>query len=100
MGETKDTKSIVMFDVVSVMSKIIEHKLNGANYLDWSKTIRLYVWSIVKDDYLTNDPPTDENLKQTWLREDARLFLQIRNSIDSEVIGFIGISEFPIFWKR
>ncbi|KAM7509738.1 hypothetical protein LguiB_008613 [Lonicera macranthoides] len=87
-----EQKAAVVSDVVSVMSKITEHKLNGSNYLDWSKTIRIYLRSIDKDDHMTSDPPSD-NLRQTWLREDARLFLQIRNSIDSTVISLINHCE-------
>ncbi|KAK2990759.1 hypothetical protein RJ640_003827 [Escallonia rubra] len=49
--------------------------------------------SIGKDDHLRNDPPTDDT-KQLWLREDACLILQIRNSIDSEVLGLINHCEF------
>ena len=49
--------------------------------------------SIEKDNHLTDDLPTDKT-KQAWLRDDARLFLQIRNSIDSEVIGLINHREF------
>ena len=85
-------KSII--DMVPVMSKITEHKLNGSdNYFDWSKTIRLYLRSIGKDDHLTKDSSEDDS-KQTWLREDARLFLQIRNSINSEVLGLINHCEY------
>ena len=40
------------------------------------------------DSHLTDNPPTDES-KLSWMRDDARLFLQIRNSIDSEVVGLI-----------
>lgn len=51
-----ENKSIVT-GVVPVMSKITDHKLNGSNYQDWSKTIRLYLRSIDKDAHLTDDPP-------------------------------------------
>ena len=68
-----------------MLSKITDHKLSGSNYLDWSKTIRLFLRSIDKDDHLTDTAPSNES-KQAWLREDARLFLQIRNSIDSEIM--------------
>ncbi|KAL5810382.1 hypothetical protein ACOSQ3_027084 [Xanthoceras sorbifolium] len=88
-----EKKSVVVSNMVTVMSKITDHKLNGSNYLDWSKTVWLYLRSIDKDTHLTDDPPKDES-RQTWLREDARLFLQIRNSIDSEVIGLINHCEF------
>ncbi|XP_062101148.1 uncharacterized protein LOC133807035 [Humulus lupulus] len=82
-----ENKSLIVTDVVLVKSKITDHKLNGSNYLDWSKTVSLYLRSIDKDDHLTNDPPKDDSKEKadlTWLREDARLFLQIQNSIDSE----------------
>lgn len=88
-----EKKSIVASDMVPMMSKITDHKLNGSNYSDWSKTVRLYLRSIDKDTHLTDDPPTDDS-KQMWLREDARLFRQIRNSIDGEVIGLINHCEF------
>ena len=37
--------------------------------------------------------PTDDS-KEQWMGEDARLYLQIRNSIDSEVISLINHYEF------
>ncbi|KAK2970062.1 hypothetical protein RJ640_006535 [Escallonia rubra] len=80
-------------EMVPVLSKIAENKLNGTNYLDWSKTVRIYMRSIDKDDHLSSDPPTDDT-KRLWLREDARLILQIRNSIDSKVLGLINHCEF------
>ena len=40
------------------------------------------------DNHLTEDPPKDES-RLSWMRDDARLFLQIRNSIDSEVVGLV-----------
>ena len=92
-----ENKSAIVTDMVPVMSKITDHKLNGSNYLDWSKTIRLYLRSIDKDDHLISDPPNSDSKEKvdlTWLRDDARLFLQIRNSIDNEVIGLINHCEF------
>ncbi|EOY00946.1 Uncharacterized protein TCM_010849 [Theobroma cacao] len=69
-----EKKSMIVVDVIPMMTKITEHKLNGFNYLDWSKTVRVYLISIDKDDHITNDPPTD-NTRQTWMKKDARLFL-------------------------
>ena len=43
--------------------------------------------------HLTKDPLTDE-LKEQWMEEDARLYLKIRNSTDSEVIDLINHCEF------
>ena len=42
---------------------------------------------------LAKEPPTDD-LKEQWMEEDARLYLQICNSIDIEVIGLINHCEF------
>ena len=39
MAEVKTTVT----DVIPVMTKIMKHKLNGSNFLDWSKTIRIYL---------------------------------------------------------
>ena len=93
MAEMAEQKVVGVSEMVPVLSKITDHKLNGSNFLDWSKTIRLFLRSIDKDNHLTDMPPSDES-KQAWLREDARLFLQIRNSIDSEVIGLVNHCEF------
>ena len=43
--------------------------------------------------HLTKDPPTND-LKEQWMKEDVRLYLQIRYSIDNEVIGLINHCEF------
>ena len=43
--------------------------------------------------HLTKDPPTDDSKKQ-WMEKDARLYLHIRNIIDSDVIGLISHYEF------
>ena len=90
---TNDEKPALVLEVVPMMSKIREHKLNGLNYLDWSKTICLYVRSIGMATHLTKDPPNDD-LKEQWMEEDARLYLYILNSIDSKVIGLINHYEF------
>ena len=39
------------------------------------------------------DPPTNDS-KERWLEDDARLFLQIRNSIDGKVLTLINHYEF------
>ena len=41
--------------------------------------------------HLTKDPPTDDS-KEQWMEDDARLFIQIRNSID--VLGLVNQCEF------
>ena len=82
-----------MPEVVPMTSKITEDKLTGPNYLDWSKTIRLYLKSIRMASHLDKDLPIDDS-KERWLEDDARLFLQICNSIDSKVLTLINHYEF------
>jgi len=41
------------------------------------------------DDHMTEDPPKDAKQKKDWLRDDAHLYLQIKNSIESEIIGLV-----------
>ena len=43
--------------------------------------------------HLTEDPPIDDS-KDRWLDNDARLFLQIHNSIDGKVLTLINHYEF------
>ena len=76
----KRKKSSSTLEVVSMMSKIAENKLIGPYYLEWSKTIRLYVRSIRMAIHLTKDPPTDDS-EEEWMEEDDRLFLQIREFV-------------------
>ena len=70
MSDTTKKKSVVVLDnqkpalmseVVPMISKITEHKLNGLNYLKWSKTICLYVRSICMAAHLIKDPPTNDS---------------------------------------
>ncbi|KAL4032882.1 hypothetical protein IC575_005965 [Cucumis melo] len=46
------------------------------------------------DDHMTEDAPEDAKKKKDWLRDDARLYLQIKNSIESEIIGLVDHCEF------
>ena len=81
MTDSTDKKHVSAPKVVPMMSKITEDKLISLNYLDWSKTIRLYLRSIRMASHLNEDPLTDDS-KDRWLEDDARLFFQICNSID------------------
>lgn len=70
-----EDKSVVVSEFVNVHSKITDRKLDGSNYLEWHKFIKLYLTSVEKDDHLTKDPPKGDKI---WVRNDARLFIQIR----------------------
>ena len=61
---SEDKKSDLVPEVVPMMSKITEHKLNGLNYFEWSKTICLYVRSIRMAAHLNKEPPTDDSKEQ------------------------------------
>ena len=67
-------KPTTVFEVAPMMSKITNHKLNGLNYLDWSKMIRIYIRSIRMATHLVKDPPTNDSREQ-WMEEDDCLFL-------------------------
>ncbi|CAM8996453.1 unnamed protein product [Rhodiola kirilowii] len=76
-------------EVVPVLPRITDHKLVASNYLDWRNTIELYLLSVSMDPHMTENPPSDAASKVPWLRDDARLVLQIRNSIDASVIRLV-----------
>ena len=93
MSKSADKKPVSAPEVVSMMSKITEDKLTSANYLDWSKIVRLYLRSIRMASHLTVDPLIDYS-KDRWLEDDDHLFLQICNSIDGKVLALINHCEF------
>ena len=74
MCDPDDKKPAAVSEVVPMMSKITEHKLNGLDYFEWSKAIHLYVRSIRMAAHLAKEPPTDDS-KEQWMEEDARLYL-------------------------
>ena len=74
MSESADKKPILVPEVVPMMSKITKDKLTGPNYLDYSKTIHLYLRSIRMANHFDEDPPTDAS-KEQWLKNDVCLFL-------------------------
>ena len=84
-----DIKNMVVSNVIPLASKITNHKLNGSNYYDWCWTILFYLRSNDMDDHMTEDAPEDAKKKKDWLRDDVHLYLQIKNSIESEIIGLV-----------
>ena len=54
-------KPVVMLDVVPMMSKIMDNKVNDHNYSDWNKTIHLYFLSIDMDNHVVEDPLIDDS---------------------------------------
>lgn len=76
-----------MIDVIPIVTRITHNKLYDSNFFEWSKMVRVYLRSIGKASHLTSDPPDD--VKEQWLQDDAKLFLQIWNSIESFVTPLI-----------
>lgn len=66
MAESKN----VVANVITMITKITDHKLDGSNYLDWNKIVRIYLQSIKIDDHPTKDLPTN-NTRQAWMRDDV-----------------------------
>ena len=93
MSDSEEKKPTPKPEVVPMMSKVTKDKLTYPNYLEWRKTIRIYIKSVSMGGHLTKDPPTDDS-KEQWIEEDARLFIQIHNSIDSKVLGLVNHYEF------
>ena len=59
MSESTYKKLVSAPKVVPMMSKITEDKQTCPNYLDWNKTVCLYLRSIRMASHLTEDPPID-----------------------------------------
>ena len=93
MSESTNKKPVSAPEVVPMMSKITENKLTDLNYLDLSKTIRLYLRSIRIASHLDEDPPIDDS-NERWMEDDAHLSLQIRNSINGKALTLINHCEF------
>ena len=61
MSSLVDKKHVLAPEVVPMMSKITEDKLIGPNYLDWNKTICLYLRSTRMTNHLDKNPSTDDS---------------------------------------
>lgn len=78
-----------------VVSEIIsgtcftDKKLDGKNYFQWKKIIKLTLTGMEKDDHLTKDAPTNAKQTKTWATNDARIFSQMLNSLDSTVTALV-----------
>ncbi|CAH9095077.1 unnamed protein product [Cuscuta epithymum] len=86
------SRPLIVYEVIPINFKITENKLCGSNYLEWSKTIKRYLKSIDKYTHLVDDPPKEEVDKaanDAWLRDDSRLFIQIQNSMENDIMGYV-----------
>ncbi|KAK4269917.1 hypothetical protein QN277_023013 [Acacia crassicarpa] len=84
MAESKTSEMLPM------SAKITDSKLNWTNYNDWTKTVRAYLLGVEKEAHLTKDPPSgDTDVGLAWSRVDARIFFQIWNSIEPQILAFV-----------
>ena len=73
-------------DLIPTTTRLTDNKLNGSNFFEWSKTVRLYIRGMGMASHLTSDPPTNVN-QDLWLQQDVRLLIQIINSIKPRIFG-------------
>ncbi|KAJ9535088.1 hypothetical protein OSB04_un001836 [Centaurea solstitialis] len=48
-------------DLIPATTRLTDNKLNGSNFFEWSKTVRLYIRGIGMASHLTSDPPPTDN---------------------------------------
>ncbi|KAJ9543933.1 hypothetical protein OSB04_023640 [Centaurea solstitialis] len=92
-SEDKSSGNVRIPEFVPTSGRVTDNKLNGTNYFGWIKTVRLYVRSMGMASHLDFDPPTDGN-RDLWLQQDARMFLQIINSIEPSVSTLVSHCEY------
>ena len=91
--DDKSSSSVRIPELIPTSGRVTDNKLNGTNYFEWIKTIRLYVRSMGMASHLDSDPPTAGN-HDLWLQQDARMFLQIINSIEPSVSALVNHCEY------
>ncbi|KAJ9564855.1 LOW QUALITY PROTEIN: hypothetical protein OSB04_000821 [Centaurea solstitialis] len=80
-------------EMLPVGIRLTDNKLNGSNFFEWSKTIRIYLRSMGMASHLKSDPPTGKD-SDSWLQSDARLYLQIINTIEPSVSSLVTHCEY------
>lgn len=91
-SDEKSSSSVHIHDLIPTNSRVTDNKLNGT-YFEWIKTIRLYVRSVGMVSHLDSDPPIEGD-RDIWLQQDARMFLQIINSIEPSVSTLVSHCEY------
>ncbi|KAJ9548762.1 hypothetical protein OSB04_021305 [Centaurea solstitialis] len=80
-------------EMLPVGIRLTDNKLNGSNFFEWSKTIRIYLRSMGMASHLKSDPPTGKD-SDSWLQSDTRLYLQIINTIEPSVSSLVSHCEY------
>ena len=72
----------------SLSQLIITHRLNGNNYLQWSRNLLMFVRGRKKEKYLTWDPKPPESadpLYETWCAENNTVMTWLIHSMNPEI---------------
>ncbi|KAJ9558057.1 hypothetical protein OSB04_012671, partial [Centaurea solstitialis] len=80
-------------EMLSIGIRLTDNKLNGSNLFEWSKTIRIYLRSMGMASHFTSEHPTGNDY-DSWLQSDARLYLQIINTIEPSVSSLVSHCEY------
>lgn len=80
-------------ELLPVIARLTDNKLNGSNFFEWNKTIQIYLRSMGMASHLTSDPPKGDD-SDLWLQSDARLYLQIVNTIEPSVSSLVSHCEY------
>ncbi|GAV83558.1 UBN2_3 domain-containing protein [Cephalotus follicularis] len=59
------------------------------NYQQWRKIVTLVLTGQEKEDHLITTPPKSEPKAKTWLRDYARIFRQLLNSMDNKIVDLV-----------
>lgn len=58
-------------------------KLDGANYLVWAQSVKVFIASQMKERHLTDDPP--DPFTTTWRASDSCVMVWLMNSMNIEI---------------
>ena len=91
--DDKSSGSVRIPELIPTSGRVTNNILNGTNYFEWIKTIRMYVRSMGMASHLDSDPPSSGS-RDLWLQHDARMFLHIINSIEPSVSTLVSHCEY------
>ena len=82
MGDPTDNKPVIS---TMLPSQITTWKLNGQNYLQWAKAVKVYLIGQDMHKHLTKHPPTNQTKLDMWVQKDAQLVSLLWNSMEPNV---------------
>ena len=74
-----------------VLPPLTNRKLNGSNFIQWSRAVNLAFTGLGFDDYLTEiAPTTDAKAIKQWKQMDAQIVALLWNSMEPNVADMCG----------